>query len=230
MKINLAICDDDNNQIEFTKNLVNTWAINNNILTDIKTYNSAEDFLFNAIDESFDIALLDIEMGKINGVELAYKIRMQDEMVQIIFITGYDDYIAQGYEVSALQYLMKPIKKEKFLQTLDRAIEKLKRNEKKLFCKTNNGNINIPLFEIKYIEVNKNYITVFAKEEYIMKMTLSNIEKELDSSFFKIGRSFIINLAFIKKVLKSEVVLIDESVIPLPRGMYEKLNRAIINS
>ncbi len=230
MKINIAICDDDNNQIEFTKTLVKAWAKNNNIRADIKTYNSAESFLFNAENETFDIALLDIEMGKINGVQLAYKIRKQDELVQIIFITGYDDYISEGYEVSALQYLIKPINKEKFFITLDRAIEKLKRNDKKLFCKTNNGNINIPLFEIKYIEVNKNYITVFAKEEHVIKMTLSNIEKELDTSFFKIGRSFIINLAFIKKVLKTEVVLIDDSIIPLPRGMYEKLNRAIINS
>lgn len=71
---------------------------------------SAEAFWFQYEEEKdYEILLLDIEMEQMNGIELATKLRTDDETIQIIFITGYPDYIAQGYEVAALHYLMKPV-------------------------------------------------------------------------------------------------------------------------
>ena len=71
---------------------------------------SAESFLFDyAEQKNYDFLLLDIEMPSMNGVELAQKIRQENNAVQIIFITGYSDFMAEGYEVSALHYLMKPV-------------------------------------------------------------------------------------------------------------------------
>ena len=89
--------------------------------------------------------------------------------------------------------------------------------------------VRIPLHEIIYIDVDRNYITVHANQEYIIKKTLSEIEKELDERFFRIGRSAIVNLKFISRVTKQDVFLSNGVVLQLPRGMYEALNRAIIN-
>ncbi len=230
MLLNIAICDDEKIQIDNLRRLVNLWADEYNLLINIKEFISGESFLFEFNENTnFDIILLDIEMGKLNGIELAKIIREKNETMQIVFVTGYSDYIAEGYEVSALHYLIKPVNKDKFFATLNRAIEKIKKNEKCICLDTNEGTAKIPLYEIRYIEVIKNYVTIYAKEIYTAKLTLTDIESRLDSSFFRTGRSFIINLAFIRRVSKKEVLLSCDSIIPLPRGMYEKLNRAIID-
>ncbi len=230
MKLNIAICDDEKTQIENIKKLVCLWADEFKIHVNTKEFESAKSFLFEFDDnKSFDIILLDIEMGELNGVELAKMIRRKSETMQIVFVTGYSDYIAEGYEVSALHYLMKPVNKDKFFATLNRAVEKIKKNEKSIFLETSMGIVKIPLYEIRYIEVIKNYVTVHAKEEHTSKLTLAEIKEKLDNSFFKTGRSYIINLAYVRRVGKKEVFLSCGSVIPLPRGMYENLNRAIID-
>ncbi len=230
MLLKIAICDDEKIQIEHLKKLVSLWANKFNIHVNIEDFNSAENFLFAFEDDNnFDIILLDIEMGALNGIELAKLIRKKSETMQIVFITGYSDYIAEGYDVSALHYLMKPVDTDKFYATLNRAVEKIKKNEKSIYLDTTGGSVKIPFYEIRYVEVIKNYITVHAKEDYTCKLTLAEIEKRLDNSFFKTGRSYIINLAYIKKVTRGEVFLSCNTTIPLPRGMYDKLNRAIIN-
>ena len=79
----------------------------------ISLFTSAEHFLFSyGREKDFDILLLDIEMGDMDGVTMAKKLRQENHAIQIIFITGYSDYIAEGYEVAALHYLMKPVREE----------------------------------------------------------------------------------------------------------------------
>lgn len=74
-----------------------------------------ESFLFRYDEyKAFDILLFDVEMSGMDGVSAARKVRRENAAVQIVFITGYSDYIAEGYDVAALHYLMKPLNKEKF--------------------------------------------------------------------------------------------------------------------
>ena len=89
--------------------------------------------------------------------------------------------------------------------------------------------IKIPLHEIIYIDVNRNYVTIHANKDYTLKKTLGEIEKELDEKFFRIGRSAIVNLKYITRITKTEVFLSNGFSLPLPRGIYDALNRAIIN-
>lgn len=88
--------------------------------------------------------------------------------------------------------------------------------------------VRIPFYQIRYVDVQKNYVTIHGKEEYKVKRTLSDFEKELDDSFCRVGRGMILNLKHIRRVTKTEVHLADRTVLPLPRGTYELLNRAII--
>ena len=180
-------------------------------------------------DKEYDVLLLDIEMKKMDGVTLARMIRKSNKSVQILFITGYSQYIAEGYDVEALHYLMKPIKEEKMFDVLDRAVTKLIQNEKHLLLKLSDEMIKIPLHEIIYIDVNRNYVTIHANKDYTLKKTLGEIEKELDEKFFRIGRSAIVNLKYITRITKTEVFLSNGFSLPLPRGIYDALNRAIIN-
>ena len=181
-----------------------------------------------AEDKSWDILLLDIEMGAMDGVTMAKRVRRDNEAVQILFITGYSDYIAEGYEVAALHYLMKPVREEKLFSVLDRAVEKRKQQDRFLNLSLSGELVRLPLYEIRYLDVHQNYVTVHAKTEYTVKRTLGDFEKELDDRFHRVGRSIILNLKCIQRVTKTEVHLSDGTVLLLPRGAYEPLNRAII--
>ena len=160
----IAICDDSQADTEYLTTLVKEWAKDRTAI--IKTFPSAEAFLFNYAEEKdFDILLLDIEMGKMDGVTMAKVIRQDNESVQIVFITGYSEYIADGYDVAALHYLIKPVKTEQLLNVLDRAAERLKKNEKELLLKTADETVVMPVREIRYLDVQQNYVTVHGKTD-----------------------------------------------------------------
>ncbi len=230
MQYNLAICDDADIDRAYLKALSESWARTNGHTLQVSEFASAEQFLFCYADKSdYDILLLDIEMGEMDGVTMAKKLRKQNDTVQIIFITGYSDYIAEGYEVAALHYLMKPVKEQKLSDVLNRAAEKLSKNEKMLHFEVGGETVRIPIYRIRYADVMGNYVTVHAVEDITVKMTLGELEKELDNRFYRVSRSALVNLSCITRVTKAEVKLNDGTSIPLPRGAYDGVNRAIIN-
>ncbi len=224
-----VIVDDRNEDLIFVENILKNWAEKRKISIKIQLFPSAESFLFEFAEEkNFDILLLDIEMPGMDGVTTAKRIRKINETVQIIFISGYSDYISEGYEVSALHYLLKPVREEKLIEVLDRALNKIEKNGSFLELKVSGELLRIPCHEIKYIDVYRNYVTVHGKEEYSIKRSLSDILTELDERFYKAGRSLAVNLDYVRRVSKTEIRLSDGSALPLPRGAYEGINRAII--
>lgn len=230
MNYHVAVCDDSTADRQYIINMLTEWAEKTGRLVAISEFSSAEQFLFSYEDKSdYDILLLDVEMGEMDGVTLAKKLRKVNETVQIVFVTGYSDYISEGYEVAALHYLMKPVKKEKLFEVLGRAAEKVQKNEQCLTLENGSEIIRIPLYQIRYVDVQHNYVTVHAKEDITVKKTLGEMEGSLDERFFRVGRSAVVNLSCISRVTKTDIVLQDGALIPLPRGAYEKVNRAIIN-
>ena len=229
MAYRVAIVDDNRTDAEYVQSILNAWAQDRQVSVQAQRFVSAENFLFHyADDKAWDILLLDVEMGAMDGVALAKRLRKTNDTVQIVFITGYSDYIAEGYEVAALHYLMKPVNCEKLLTVLDRAMEKRKQEERCLNLEAYGEMVRIPFYEIRYLDVHQNYVTVHAKAEYTVKRTLGDFEKELDNRFHRVGRAIILNLKYIQRVTKTEVRLSDGTALPLPRGAYEPLNRAII--
>jgi len=229
MDYRAAIVDDRGVDAEYVLTALKNWAREREISVQAQRFDSAEQFLFSyADDKRWDILLLDIEMEAMDGVTMAKRVRQDNEAVQIVFITGYSDYIAEGYEVAALHYLMKPVNKDKLFSVLDRAVEKRKQEERCLNLASSGEMVRIPFYEIRYLDVHQNYVTVHAKADYTVKRTLGDFEKELDERFCRVGRSMILNLKYIQRVTKTDVYLSDGTVLPLPRGAYDPLNRAII--
>lgn len=230
MSYKVAICDDSEIDRDYICNLFLSWSKKNQLLFKVDTFSSGEEFLFKCGEHvDYDILLLDIEMKKVNGMELAKKIRNFNPLIQIVFISGYSDYIFQGYDVEALHYLLKPIDVDKFFWVLNKAMEKLLNNEKSLTFNYYGDLIRLPLHFIKYISVKQNYITIHANEDYTLKSSLTDYEELLDDRFLRVGRSLIVNLTLIIKVSKQSIYLKGGIVLPLPRGAYDKINKEIIN-
>ncbi len=227
MLINIAICDDEKAQIDNLKKFVSQWANEYNFNVNISEFKSAEHFLFYYEDnKNFNILLLDIEMGKLNGIDLAKKIRTENEAVQIIFITGFPDFISEGYEVSALHYLMKPVGREKLCDVLNKAVAKLKKEEKSLVI--NNTKIN--LSEILYIEAfaHSCEFTLLSGDKIKSSQKISALESELKSAFIRCHRSYIVGIRHIKHIDKTEILLDNGGAVPLSRRLYTDVNKAFI--
>ena len=230
MYLKIALCDDSEADRTYLSALVERWAAGAGHTVQLSAFESAEQFLFVYAEKSdYDILLLDVEMGAMDGVTMAKRLRSENDLIQIVFITGYSDYIAEGYEVAALNYLMKPVREEKLFAVLDRAAEKTAKNEKVLYFETGGEMVRVPVYQIRYAEVMGNYVTLHAQTDLTVKMTLAELEKNLDERFYRAGRSVVVNLTQIARVTKTEIRLLDGSSIHLPRGAYERVNRAIIH-
>lgn len=225
----VCICDDEERAAAYLSKLVTAWGKARAHSVRQTLYPSAEAFLFAAeAGAAADILLLDIEMPGLNGVELARRVRQGDSAVQIIFVTGYMDYIADGYDVEALHYLLKPVDAEKLYAVLDRAAERIGQRRESLLVEADGRIHRLPLHEIRWAEVQGNYTTLHAGQDYTLKRPLKELEARLDDSFFRTGRSYIVNLRFVQDVSRTEVVLTDGSRVPLNRGGFDAIHRAMI--
>jgi DNA-binding LytR/AlgR family response regulator len=231
MEIKIAVCDDEWQQTEYIKSLVVKWAGENKIKIAIDMFGSAESFKSAwSVGETFDILLLDIQMGAQNGVELARELRKADEKTAIIFITGFADYMSEGYDVSALHYLVKPVKEDKLFEVLDKALDGLRKTSRTILFPKTCGDMKIKAGDIMYAEVLSHTVMLYladgAKEEF--QMRISDMEKLLGDGFFKCHRSYVVSMKYVRRVTKTAMVLDDGHEIPLSRSLYDDANQAFI--
>lgn len=231
MKLNVAVCDDDPHQIENLKAVVRMWAKERGCFCEIAAFPGAEAFLFEySENRAFDILLLDIEMGGINGVELARTVRAENEAVQIVFITGFPDFIAEGYDVGAVHYLLKPTAAEKIVAVLDRAVKNLGKKEKTVLIETDGTNRILELSKILYVESFAHETVIrLANERIRCKTPLVKLEQALGGQFIHCHRSYLVGLHAIRSITKTDVILENSEKLPISRRMYTQLNQAFIS-
>lgn len=230
MKLKIAICDDDSAQRAYLFETVSAWAKKNRHLAETRQYGDAKAFLFDYSEEKdFDILLLDVEMPGMSGTELARAVRRENRTVQIIFITGYYEYFSDGFDVSALHYLIKPVDAAKLNPVLDRAVGNLAYRERSVLVATSDGDIKVSLADIQYIEAENVYVIVHTVHgNYRMRMALGKFAAQLDETFFKVHRSFVVGLKYIKKVTRTDITMANGDMVPISRGMYDAVHAALI--
>ena len=230
MKLKIAICDDEQNQIEYLSGVVSAWASKNRHVARVKCYSSAKSFLFDySVDKDFDILLLDIEMPEMSGVELAKAVRKENSTVQIIFITGYYEYFSDGFDVSALHYLIKPADERKLLPVLDRAVSNLNYRQRAVLLTSPDGDVKVSLADICYVESENVHVAVHTVSGiYRSRISLSKFAEQLDETFIKVHRSYIVGLKYVKKVSRTDITMLSGDIVPISRGMYDEVHAALI--
>lgn len=176
--------------------------------------------------------LLDIEMGKESGMELAERIRRENEEVSIIFTTGYAEYMGRGYEVGALQYLLKPVEEKKLSDCLDRVMRRQEKAGKKFVFETaGQGRISLTAADIWYLEACGHNCFLYTKEkEYELKMSMTEAVRTLgaESGFVRCHRSYFLNLRYVREIYREELVLDDGRRVPMSRRACQEVNAAFL--
>lgn len=230
MELKIAVCDDEDEQRRYLAGIVSAWARKNRHGLRLQHYPDAESFFFDYEEQKdFDILLLDVEMPGMSGTELAKSVRKDNTAVQIIFVTGYYEYFSDGFDVSALHYLIKPVDEEKLCPVLEKAVQNLAWRERSVLVSTQEGGIKIPLADILYVEAEKVYVNVHTAQGCCRtRMAFHKFAEMLDDTFFRVHRSYIVGLRYIRKITRTEITMINGDVIPVSRGLYNEVHAALI--
>lgn len=229
----IAVCDDEKIQQELLKKYITEWAAVSGTKTEVISFPNAESFLFQWEDDrEFDLLVLDIEMGDVSGMELAQTLRKRGEEVPILFITGYEQYMAQGYEVSAIHYLLKPVNKEKLFSVLNK-LRQTKRTEPRLLFPIEDGKLAVCASDIWYVEAAGHQCELAsADRRFRLRQSISEAAQLLEGrkEIVRCHRSYLVNLQHVSAIVKSEVIMDDNTRIPLSRSAQKRVNEAFIKN
>lgn len=233
--LHIMICDDEPTQLALLDGLVKDWAKQRNIVPEIDLCKNADHFFFLWEEKKdADIVLLDIEMPGMDGMSLAKRLRSMGEGVQIIFVTGFVDYVLEGYDVDAVSYLLKPVKEERLYACLDKAKGRCGRKGPELLLESAGEIVKVKLSDICYLESAAHDTMAYCvdrTEAVRCKTGILQMERQLAQAggvFFKIHRSYLINLAGIERITKKEVVMANGQSLPIARGKWDELNQAYL--
>ncbi len=221
--IKIAICEDEKEQQELLKRYINQIFDALSVKCRLEVFNSGEELL-ERYSKDTDILLLDIQMGQINGIDTARKVRVLDDKVEIIFITALIEYVLEGYEVRAYRYLIKPVKYNNLKDNIINCIKEVDIKNKYIMVKAQGSQTKLNVSEITYIEVQKETITIHTLNEvYKINGTMSNIEKEIDCSrFFRCHKSFLVNLEHVKSIKQYVAILENSKEVPVSRYRFKE--------
>ena len=231
--IEIVLCEDQIQHQKTIEKFLTEIVGENNIEYNLKMYKSGEELL-NNYPKNVDIFILDIQMEKINGMDVARKIREIDKnKPEIIFTTSLVEYIQEGYEVRAYRYLLKPIKyeelKKHILSCIDEVINK---KDKFILIENKNETYKINIEEITYIEIQRKDMSIHTESKvYETKMTMDKIEKELKNyNFYRCHKSFLVNIDYVENIKQYVAILDNKEEVLVSRHRFKDFKHKFLSS
>ena len=230
MPLKIAVVDDEREALSLLSGEVREWICSGGKPGKTEGFPSAAAFLFAYdADESFDILLLDVEMPGMDGLALAKKLRDRGCPAEMIFVTSHAELASEGYEVDALHYLVKPVKREKLFAVLNKAAERLAGEPKSILIASEEGTARLREDEILYLEARLHEVKIVTKKGSVeVREPFRELLSRLSEDFYQTHRSYAVSLRATEKIVGDEVYLADGSRVPVARTRKAGLIAAFI--
>ena len=217
--IRIAVAEDDLDWARQLESYVARYAGENNLSLEFTHYADGEDLL-EQYQGQFDIILLDIQMRFMDGMSTAELIRRTDPEVVIIFITNMAQYAIRGYEVDALDYMLKPVSYATFAQRLSRALSRMRRRERTyVTVPIKGGAMKLAVEDITFVESQGHRLIYHtAHGEYASAGAIKEAEEKLEGhNFFRSNKGYLVNLAHVDGV-RDNCALVGEHKLLISRS------------
>ncbi len=225
----IAVCDDEEKFRNQAREMVDKLAGSLDVIVD--AYSDGRKLL-EAFDKNpYDVLFLDIEMPAMDGITLAKKLRERSDSIYIVFLTGHVEYALEGYEVNALRYLTKPVQEEKLREVLRFVMDNSK-SKRQLMIREDGEELLLNVADIIYFEAQNQYIMIYTTEgNHLVRYNIGDFEEQLkNDGFFRIHRGYLISLAKVKKLVKSEVIMEaaeGDIILPVSRSNVKSLKETL---
>lgn len=229
--IRIAICDDEAPTRAYLTSLIRVQDSS----CEVVEYASAGDCL--ADHQGIDLLFLDIELNATgpDGMALARQIREGSSAAQpvIIFVTGYERYVFDAFDVGAFQYLLKPVDEEKFAQVFARAVEQIGAGRetlaRTLTLQSAGTSRTVPLDSIYYIESSNHKVVLRLKDgEFSCYAKIRDLEAELGDQFFRVHKGYLVNLVYVEGYSKTELTLTNGEKLLISKYKYQDFVKAYL--
>ena len=224
--MNIAIVENEQKHKDYLQSLLETWSAKENFPINIQYFISAE-MLIEYLDIRFDLMFMDIELGGMDGVLAARKLRELGFEGELVFLTSFSEYVFQGYGVKALNYLLKPPTITQVDACLDFVRRKLVQ-EKYIF--RYRGTVHqVPLLDILYFTSAGHYVEIVTRTEILKQIeTLKKVYGFLPKEFLFCHRTIIVNIHHIQMLKGCDLVLTGNVVLPVGPKYLQEVRSALL--
>lgn len=227
--IRIAIVDDDPVWIDQLQAFLHTYEQEQQQSFQIQIFEDGED-LIQQYQAHFDLIFLDIEMRFLDGMTTAKLIRETDPGVAILFITNMAQYAIRGYEVDAMDYMLKPVSYATFAQRMGRALGRLHHREQHFVSvPVRGGALKLPVEDILYVESQGHSLIYHTRtRDYLSTGTMGEAEKKLsDLGFFRANKGYLVNLEHVDGV-QDQCAIVSGTLLPISRARKNAFMEAML--
>lgn len=232
----IAVCDDNIDELSNMVQLINDYRISRNLNCEYAVFSNGFDLL-SALEKGkrFDIYYLDIIMPGFSGIDVAKEIRSFDKTAPIIFFTSSSEFAMESYSVKAINYVLKPISKEKLFFTLDEVLEQIKaeKDEDALIVKSHEGIQKILISNLVYAEVIGRNVLYHLRSGKVIESTesFSSVGDKLMKygCFCNPHRSYLVNMQYVDTIEKHQITLQTLSTIPIAQGKAREIKQQYLH-
>lgn len=230
MKINTLIIDDNLDWQKIISKLVRM----NPLLNLVGICSSAMEAYAKFVEGDIDLLICDIEMPDMSGLQFVKSLRVAP---MVIFVTAHRDYALDCYEVSPVDFLLKPLDLDRFLQSIEKVRTRflnppeIAEVEPYFFVRENLNYVQIPHKEVLYMKAQENFLQIVtATQSFLPILSITKMEEQLKGDrFLRVHRSFLVNRSAINIISKNDIILMNGQSIPIGDQYRTQINRKHID-
>ena len=229
--LRIAICDDDRSDRERICEFVSEYLKVKEIRAEVKVFDHPDKLIQECETYRPQIYLLDIVMPMVTGIQAARELRWNQPDAQIIFATSESSYALESFDVNPINYILKPVAKDKLFSTLDLALTRaLTDDRKSVTVKIKGGMCSLRLDDIMYIDYRNHVVSYHMADGEVVSTPTLRIgfmeymdENHSEQDFIRCHESISVNLAAIDKLTKTDITLRSKEVVPVSKSRYAEV-------